>query len=347
MNRAHQKILDAIIRKAERVCPDSLALIGLYGSCATGDTYARSDLDLLILIQDEKGMALADGFILEDTGIGYDMYCTTWAALEADAECGHAHLSKLMDSPLVYVKDPAAVERLEALREKARTILASDARFAKAEEHLGEAKKWFAECFLADTLSGVRTFAGAVISELLDALMLFNGRYFHKGVKRTFEELAALALPFDAEALIMAVIRAGSAEEIRYALTVLVKTVQTCLTRPAEKEEPCRDNLAGTYEEMVSNWRGKVQTAGENGDLFSSFMNMVSCQGMLDAIAGSVRIQKADLMAGFDPCDTGKNAAAFDAMLCQYCEEYRRAGICPKQYADADAFAAAYLGETE
>ena len=36
MNLTNRKIIDAIIRKAEIVCPDSLALIGIYGSCATG-----------------------------------------------------------------------------------------------------------------------------------------------------------------------------------------------------------------------------------------------------------------------------------------------------------------------
>ena len=51
-NPDHQKIIGAIIRKAEQVCPDSLALIGIYGSVATGDTHEKSDLDLLILIND-------------------------------------------------------------------------------------------------------------------------------------------------------------------------------------------------------------------------------------------------------------------------------------------------------
>lgn len=55
MNNVNQKIIDAIIAKAEKVCPDSLALIGVYGSVATGDEYEKSDLDLLILIQDDEG----------------------------------------------------------------------------------------------------------------------------------------------------------------------------------------------------------------------------------------------------------------------------------------------------
>ena len=130
MLEAHQKIIDAIIRKAEKVCPDSLALIGLYGSAATGDMHEKSDLDLLILIQDDRGRQLADGFILTDTGIGYDMYCTTWEMLEADAECGHAHLAKLLDSRLLssaYCRMVRSLENFPAeavfirhLRPKAR-----------------------------------------------------------------------------------------------------------------------------------------------------------------------------------------------------------------------------------
>ena len=39
MDSVNQKIIDAVISKAEKVCPDSLALIGIYGSVATGDAY--------------------------------------------------------------------------------------------------------------------------------------------------------------------------------------------------------------------------------------------------------------------------------------------------------------------
>jgi predicted nucleotidyltransferase len=78
MRNEYQRIIRAVEEKAEALCPDSLALIGVYGSCATGDVHPRSDLDLLILIRDEKGRALADAFILEDLQgetIGFDLYC--------------------------------------------------------------------------------------------------------------------------------------------------------------------------------------------------------------------------------------------------------------------------------
>ena len=59
----NQKMIDAVIEKAEMVCPGSLALIGVYGSVATGDEYAKSDLDLLILIQDDNGV-IDNGIII-------------------------------------------------------------------------------------------------------------------------------------------------------------------------------------------------------------------------------------------------------------------------------------------
>lgn len=71
MNNVNQKIINAVIEKAEKVCPDSLALIGIYGSVATGDEYEKSDLDLLILIQNDEGWQLGTWFILDDRKVGY------------------------------------------------------------------------------------------------------------------------------------------------------------------------------------------------------------------------------------------------------------------------------------
>ena len=129
MNYRNEKIINAVIEKAEKVCPDSLALIGIYGSVATGDDYEKSDLDLLILIQDDNGWKLGIGFILDDVGVGYDIYCTNWDGLRYDSACHHAQLSKLMDSEIVYVKNQEAYEELCRLREQTKAFLCSEERF--------------------------------------------------------------------------------------------------------------------------------------------------------------------------------------------------------------------------
>lgn len=345
MNLTHQKMIDAVIRKAERLCPDSLALIGVYGSCATGDTHPKSDLDLLILINDARGFCLADTFILDDMDIGYDLYCTSWDMLEGDAECPHPHLSKLLDSSIVYVKHPSAVQRLEELRIKALSLLASEARIPKVMALWEKAKASYTDCILSESFSRARTYAGAVIYDLLDALMLYNGKYFRKGVKRTFEEIEELRLPFSAETLVSAVVHAQTVEDLRASLTELLRTVQPYLAVSKEKEQPSPSNLAGTYEEMFSNWRNKMREAADRNDWFSSFMNAVSCQFMLEDIAEAIAIDKPDAVAGFDPCDPQKNALLFDGALDQYLDEYRKSGIQPKHFANIDAYLTAYLDQ--
>ena len=77
----NRKIIDAVIRKEQAVCTGAIALIGIYGSFQTGDIHPLSDLDLLILINDDRGWQLGKAFIQEDLGVGHDIYCTTRESL--------------------------------------------------------------------------------------------------------------------------------------------------------------------------------------------------------------------------------------------------------------------------
>ena len=163
MKEINQKIIDAVIAKAKQVCPDSLALIGVYGSVATGDEYEKSDLDLLILIKDDEGWQLGTGFILEDNQVGYDIYCTNWDGLKYDSECHHAQLSKLMDSKIVYVNDQKAYDELLKLREKTKSFLDSDERFDRVGDLIKNAKEYFADLYLSDDPGTVRKNAFGVI----------------------------------------------------------------------------------------------------------------------------------------------------------------------------------------
>lgn len=87
----NRKIIDAVIRKEQAVCPGSAALIGIYGSFRTGDDHPLSDLDLLILINDNRGWQLGKALVQEDPGVGHDIYCTSWESLRQDAEYEHPH----------------------------------------------------------------------------------------------------------------------------------------------------------------------------------------------------------------------------------------------------------------
>ena len=345
MNDRNEKIIDAIIKKAEALCPDSLVLIGVYGSVATKDEYEKSDLDLMILINDENGQVLADGFILDDVDIGYDIYCTSWDMLEEDAQCDHAHLSKLFDSEIVYCKDKIALKRLDGIRRKAAELLASDKRYEKADKAYSDAKKMLAEVYLTQSLSKARSCAGAAIEFIENAVMLYNGQYFKRGTKKALEELKQLGLPFDPETRILAVIQAETVEKIRAGLTELFVLTDGYLQVPKKKESPSAENLRGTYEEMYSNWKNKMAEAAGRDDVYSSFMNLLSLQYMFHGIAECIAVDDFEIMDKFNPKNLRVNVDVFDQALNKYLAEYEKVGICPKHFENMTEFAEDYNKE--
>ena len=345
MNDINKTILDAVIKKANALCPDSLALIGVYGSVATGDAHKKSDLDLMILVEDEKGQILAEGFILDDIDVGYDLYCTSWDMLERDAQCSHAHLSKLFDSEIVYCKDGSVIRKLSEIRKEAAAFLASEKRYDVAQRAFCEAKKMFAEAYLSESLSKVRCSAGIAIEFLENAVMLYHGRYFKKGTKHTFEELRLLNLPFDLETVIIDVIRANTVEAIRERLKKLLVLTGEYLQPPRKKQLPTAENLCGTYEEMYSNWKNKMSEAADREDVYSSFMNLLSLQCMLHEIAEGIAVEDVELMGQFDPNRLEDNACVFNRALRSYLAAYEKVGISPRRYENVDEFAEDYCKE--
>ena len=317
----------------------------MYGSVIIGDEYEKSDLDVMILINDENGQVLADGFIIDDVGIGYDLYCTSWDMLEKDAQCDHAHLSKLFDSVLVYCKDKSALKRLDGIRRKAAELLASDKRYEKADQAYSDAKKMLAEVYLAQSLSKTRSCAGAAIEFIENAVMLHNGRYFRRGTKRALDELKQLGLHFDLETRIFAVIQAETVEKIRAELTEVFVLIDEYLQVTKKKEFPSAENLRGTYEEMYSNWKNKMAEAAGRNDVYSSFMNLLSLQWMFYEIAESIAVDDFKIMDKFNPKNLEENVGVFNQALNKYLAEYEKVGIGSKHFESMTEFIESYNKE--
>lgn len=345
LSDTNQKIIDAIISKAKKVCPGSLALIGIYGSVCTGDVHEKSDLDLMLLIHDDAGWRLSDSFILDDKKIGYDIYCTTWRMLEEEASCKHARLAKLMDSKIVYVADDAAIQRISEMKARAENILKSEKRFECVDRIIHEAKGIYADAMVAETIGEVRMYAACSINLLLDAVMLENGKYFQKGVKRTFEELEGSSLPKHFVDTIYSIAMASEMAELKRNLTDLLRSAAAFVKRIKDKEQPSEGNISGTYEEMFSNWRNKMTEAIEKNDVFSSFMNLASLQLMADEIANDIAIEPFNVMDNYNPVDLEKNVEVFDDALNKYLQEYQRIGIQSKHFANVEEFVESYLQE--
>lgn len=351
LEERNQKVIEAVIKKANTACPGALALIGINGSFMTGDYYEKSDLDLLIVIHDDRGWQLGCTFIQDDLQVGHDIYCVTWEELENHARYEHPNISKLMDAKIVYCADAKDRERLDKLREKAKDILEgafSEDDYAKAEKLLKEAEHCYTLAMISEQRADVLEGAGGAIYYIENAVAMLNKQYFHYGVKRAYEELSAMEnRPEKLCDMIDDIISAKSITDVQKYLTALMKATRAVFgkvkaTFTVRKKTPDEETISGTYEEMYSNWRNKMHAAAKAGNRHLAFMSLISANAMFSEIDSEVDIDRYNVLEGFDAQDLHRTAEAYDNIINDYLKEYRKAGIEVKHYSDVDAFAREY-----
>jgi len=349
INKTNKKIIDAIVQKAEKVCPDSLVLVGVCGSVATGETYSKSDLDLLVLIRDDAGLELTSQFILNDSQIGYDIYCTRWDDLVDSAQCCNSRqMSKLMDSQIVYVKDKKLYKKFCQLRKKTQKFLQSKEVLKNVEESLKNAKIFYANSNIHEQLGLVRLDAFNAIEALLNAVMLYHHTYFKKGIKKTIEELKRQNIKQDFINNMLKVSSGHNVSEIRNCIRNMIVYVEKLTQSEKQKITNIKkvsSQLSGTYEEMYSNWKNKMHEAAENYDAFSSFMNICASTEMLHEISADIDIGKFDVVDKYNPNDLMGNARLYDKTLEKYKKIYKKFRVKVNEFENVDEFIKDYVKE--
>ncbi|MCI8307378.1 MAG: nucleotidyltransferase domain-containing protein [Lachnospiraceae bacterium] len=348
----NKKIIDAVIEKANNICPGSLALIGVYGSFATGDFHEKSDLDLLVLINDDNGWQLGCTFIQDDLKVGHDIYCTTWEDLQNDSLYNNPNISKLMDSKIVYCADMKYADNLELLRKKVIDILQapfSMEDYMKAEHMMREAEHYYMLAMISDDMDDIWAQSGNVIYYIENAVAMLNKKYFHFGTKRTYEELELMEKrPQNLCGMIEDVLSANAAGDVKNYLTILIQeTVRVCRESKEDvlilRKSVTDDVITGTYEEMYSNWRNKMYSAVQNDDRHLAFMSLISLNEMIADVGNEADIAKYNVLNGYDSQNLSKTALSFDDTINEYLKEYKKIGLQVKRYADIDAFVRGYL----
>lgn len=348
--KRNRKIIDAVIERAEKICPGSLALIGIYGSFATGDIHERSDLDLLILINDDRGWQLGCTFIQDDLGVGHDIYCTSWEDMRQASFYNDPNIAKLMDSQIVYCCDEKYRSELRGLRKRAADIMQSPFSredFLKAENIFKEAEHFYISALVSENMQDIREQAGYVLYYLENAVAMLNKKYFRLGTRRIYEELEAMEKrPAGLCGMIERVVSSVSGEELKNALTALIRETAGVFRREREnlsvQMRPPAEKIAGTYEEMFSNWRGKMYHAAAVHNRHLAFMSLANLSAMLSEAGFGKRDEDYDVFDFYDPENLQQTALRFDDFLDRYLGEYDRAGISPLRFPDIDAFSEYY-----
>ncbi|MCL2422221.1 MAG: nucleotidyltransferase domain-containing protein [Defluviitaleaceae bacterium] len=347
----NQKLIDMVIKRAKRDFPDDIALIGLTGSFSTGDYHEKSDLDLIIVNNTDRGWEISACFIFDD--VGYDIYCTPWETrLAQQAILDNPGVSSLTELQILYCAKPEYLERFNKLKQQALDIMAMPIGkdcINRAKKHIDLAKQNYTDMMLSDDKGIVRYASSNLLYNLVNGIVNLNNTCIKRGIKRYLEELSAYKyLPENFEYLYMSVIDAKTLDEIKKAsrsfLTGVIKLHDEMYQKYVKHPVPTYENLEGTYEEAWSNVRNKVLTSVAAKDKAYAFLAANGAQGYFEEMADEhCGTKKFDLMQHFDSDNLEKFQDAFLQAMDEYLQEYEKVGRSVERYETFEALYEAFM----
>ena len=347
----NKKLIDMVIERAKRDFPQDIALIGLTGSFSTGDYHEKSDLDLIIVNNTDRGWQIGSCFILED--VGYDIYCTPWETrLAQQATLENPGVSSLTDLQILYCAKPEYLEKFNALKQQALDLMAKTIgieNINRAKKHIDYAKQNYADMMISTEVGDVRYASSELLYNLVNAIVNINNTCIKRGIKRYFEELSAYTyLPENFKHNYMAIIEAKTIRAMRDTSLVFLSSVTALYDKlhqqHAPKLTPTYDNVAGTYEEAWCNLRNKVLNAVACKDKSYAFFAANGAQNYFDEMTFlQCGTKKMHLMQYFDVDNLEKFQEAFLTVMDEYLAVYKKVGREVKHYATFEELYADYM----
>lgn len=353
LKERNNRIIQAIIKKAENLCPGAVALIGIAGSFYSDDIYEKSDLDLCIIINDYKAWKIASCFILEE--VGFDIYCTPWSIIEEMSEYNNPYITKLIELDIVYCDNEKYMQRYMGLRSKVISKLNQEYSIEdndKAKKFIDEASKEYVNIMISNKYGECRYAVAGMLHYIEFAIYMYNKAYIKNGIKRIPEEISKMKyLPIDFGKLYWKLIKADSVKNNKEISTMLMTSVKEFIKqmkdRVISKKEITEAAINGTYEEIYSNWKNKMYHAVDKDDTYLSLMTAASCQQFYDQMYSKYNIKRIDLMNNIVADNLKLSAEEFDNAMEEYKKNYDRLGTRIKYYKDLDEFERIYLKEVK
>jgi len=311
--------------------------------------YEKSDLDLLIVINDPTGRLLAKCFVLSD--VGHDIYCQTREVLEHAAEYPDPHVSKLLDAEVVYCRSKEVAEWYRRLGDELRTRMAAapDISTLNAiEEHMNAAWQDFGRLCAEQNVGRCRYFAAGVLYRIEYAVYMLNGAYIRRGIRGIPEEICALPrLPDGFAEHYHTLIDVPSSEDIRREMGALLRVTDRLVEEVRQRLSPrmplTPDVLRGTHEEIHSNWRNKMYRAAAEGNRYLAWMTEAAAQEFYDGMAAEYEMETIVLLEGAHEQDLLTRAHRFDDAMRHYGENYARTNTPFCRYDTLKEFVNDYL----
>ena len=334
------KLINAIIARVKRDFKQDIDLIGLTGSLNTDDIHDRSDIDLIIISNNNKAGRFSVSFILDD--VGYDFNSISWGKAEEMATLESRYTTCLVDLKILYVANQTALDRFNTLKESALKKLSEPIGvncIERANKLIQLAKIDYAEIMLSDNVSSARYFSGCLIRNLITCIAHMNNNYIKRGVKRFLEEMSVYEyLPENFNTLYFGVIESKNISEIKIAseaiLIAVINLHNALKCKHFVQPIPTSENLKRLYEKCWCNYKNKTMDSVEKNDKAYAFHVAVSAQKYFNNLPNICGIQRFDLMQYFDPNNLNAFKQAFLKAMCEILSEYRKVGLSVEQFSD-------------
>ncbi|MBI9013207.1 MAG: nucleotidyltransferase domain-containing protein [Clostridiales bacterium] len=307
LENKNQNLINMVLEKTKRDLVEDIAIIGLTGSFSRDDFHEKSDLDLIIINDTDKGWEIGSCFILDD--VGYDIYCTPWhSRLKEQSNLESFAAGSLIDLEIIYYKNDESLKRFKTLQQIALDKLSKPIGkecLDRADKTFEKAKIFYADLFIEDQLNTIRYASSNMLFELINTLVNINNTYIKRGTIHYLEELNSYKhIPNDFESMYLQVITSKDISEIRETshtiLLSIAEFLKTIKSKYIEQPKVSYDNLNGVYEELWCNCRNKIIRSASMTDFNYAIHAARGAQEFLNDLHNDIGTQKYDLMKYFD-----------------------------------------------
>lgn len=327
-----------LVRLVENQYRSDIDFIGLTGSCATDKEDKYSDLDLVIIANDNAKKTIGECFIINwgDIEIGYDFYTMSWKRVEGMVGTTWAsHIADVV--PLWYADDGVKMRWVELVRRQQEIMDAplGEAQVNTAEQHLNNAKQMLADIFITDDEKWAKNQLSGILLELTDVICVLNNTYYKYGIKDRIAEIEEMETPHEFVQLWQEAMAVQDMADIRSVAAKICgitenfwKAKKQAVMQEKRKLLCSRpETVDGWYEELVSNYKNKVKRLIEERDAETACLVSFCAQNFLEELEANTGMPMPVLYRDLDVNDLKKLETGFARVEQEVIEEYSRRGL--------------------
>lgn len=324
----NKKILKEVMSKIDRTCPNAIDMVAIGGSFASNEYYEKSDLDIVIIRNNEEAKEISTSFIMDD--IGYDIYTSSWDDLKNISKYENPYVSKLKQLDIIYTKNDEVKEKYKELQADLNDNMHNDELIkSNISKLFSKILSNYNDIMNCENISNAYKILGNFMYNLENIFYLLNGKYIEHGVKGIPVEISKMDnIPRDIVSKYYRLPDATGINEIIEKMFEIEKSLETFLKGKdinvdyekedeiiVDKEELKREDLKGSFEKLYSNYYNKLKHAYEINDKYLSFRTMINAQRFYDEYSSKYNLEEIDLIGNYNPNNLKSNHGSFVSTL--------------------------------